>query len=68
MYGATLTVLQNVIVDGSTFSQCGDIDSTYNTLTSFEFLLILHLVKNIMGITDVLYQALQKQFQDIVMS
>ncbi|XP_029145737.1 uncharacterized protein [Arachis hypogaea] len=37
MYGATLTVLQKIIVDGSTYSQRGDADSAYNTLTSFEF-------------------------------
>ncbi|QHO08166.1 Zinc finger MYM-type protein [Arachis hypogaea] len=41
-------------------------DSAYNTLTSFEFVLILHLMKDMMGITDILCQALQKQSQDIV--
>ncbi|QHN78286.1 Zinc finger MYM-type protein [Arachis hypogaea] len=66
MYGATLTVLQKIIVDGSTYSQRGDADSAYNTLTSFEFVLILHLMKDMMGITDILCQALQKQSQDIV--
>ncbi|XP_029149696.1 uncharacterized protein [Arachis hypogaea] len=66
MYGATLTVLQNIIVDGSTYSQRGDVDSAYNTLTSFEFVLILYLMKDIMEITDILCQALQKQSQDIV--
>ncbi|QHN91939.1 Zinc finger MYM-type protein [Arachis hypogaea] len=66
MYGATLTVLQKIIIDGSTYSQRGDADSAYNTLTSFEFVLILHLMKDMMGITDILCQALQKQSQDIV--
>ncbi|XP_025682376.1 uncharacterized protein [Arachis hypogaea] len=66
MYGATLTVLQKIIVDGSTYSQRGDADSAYNTMTSFEFVLILHLMKDMMGITDILCQALQKQSQDIV--
>ncbi|QHO37756.1 Zinc finger MYM-type protein [Arachis hypogaea] len=61
MYGATLIVLQKIIVDGSTYSQRGDADSAYNTLTSFEFVLILHLMKDMMGITDILCQALQKQ-------
>ncbi|XP_029154506.1 uncharacterized protein [Arachis hypogaea] len=50
----------------SHFSSRGDADSTYNILTSFEFVLILHLIKDMMGITDILCQALQKQFQDIV--
>ncbi|XLU30037.1 hypothetical protein S245_066103, partial [Arachis hypogaea] len=44
MYGATLTVLQKIIR--------GDADSTYNTLTLFEFVLILHLMKDIMEIID----------------
>ncbi|XP_029149740.1 uncharacterized protein [Arachis hypogaea] len=66
MYGATLTVLQKIIVDGSTYSQRGDADSAYNTLTSFEFVLILHLMKDMMGITDILCQVLQKQSQDII--
>ncbi|XP_029148336.1 uncharacterized protein [Arachis hypogaea] len=66
IYGATLTVLQKIIVDGSTYSQRGVADSAYNTLTSFEFVLILHLMKDMMGITDILCQALQKQSQDIV--
>ncbi|XP_029153234.1 uncharacterized protein [Arachis hypogaea] len=33
MYGATLAVLQKIIVDGSTYSQRGDACSAYNTLT-----------------------------------
>jgi hypothetical protein len=35
-------------------------------LTSFEFIFILHLMKEIMGITDVLCQVLQQKSQDIL--
>jgi hypothetical protein len=35
-------------------------------VTSFEFIFILHLMKEIMGITDVLCQALQQKSQDIL--
>lgn len=57
-------VLQRIIVDGSTYSQKGVIDVAYNFLSSFEFILILHMMKEIVGITDCLCQALQQQSQD----
>jgi hypothetical protein len=40
--------------------------TAYKMLTSFEFIFISHLMKEIMGITDVLCQALQQKFQDIL--
>ncbi|XP_027941243.1 zinc finger MYM-type protein 1-like [Vigna unguiculata] len=66
MYDATCLVLEKITVDGSTYSQRGDADNAYKSLTSFEFILILYLMREIMGITDVLCQALQQQSQDIV--
>ncbi|XP_057431672.1 uncharacterized protein LOC130724460 [Lotus japonicus] len=66
IYGATCSVLEKIIVDGSTYSQRGDADSAHSSLTSFEFIFILHLMKEIMGITDVLCKALQQQSRDIV--
>jgi len=66
MYDATCLVLEKNIIDGSTYSQCGDADNAYKSLTSFEFILILHLMREIMGITNVLCQALQQQSHDIV--
>ena len=35
-------------------------------ITSFQFIFILHLMKEIMGITDVLCQVLQQKSQDIL--
>ncbi|KDO39330.1 hypothetical protein CISIN_1g038719mg, partial [Citrus sinensis] len=46
--------------------ETGDADSTYNIITSFDFVFILHLVKEILGITDILCQALQHTSQDIL--
>ena len=51
-------VLQKIIVDGSTYSQRSDVDAAFNMLSSFEFILILHMMKKIMGIMDDLCQAL----------
>ena len=59
MFGATSIVLQDIIEDRSTYSQCWDADAAYKFMTSFEFIFILHLMKEIMGITNVLCQVLQ---------
>jgi len=66
MYDATCLVLEKITVDGSTYSQHGDVDNAYKSLTSFEFILILFFMREIMRITYVLCQALQQQSQDIV--
>ncbi|XP_059434146.1 uncharacterized protein LOC132167252 [Corylus avellana] len=66
MFDATCTVLEDVIREGGTYSQRGDANIAYNMLTSFEFIFILHLMKEIMGITEVLCQVLQQKSQDIL--
>jgi hypothetical protein len=59
MFDATCSVLEKIRREGATYSQCGDANAAYKMVTSFEFIFILHLMKEIMGITDVLCQALQ---------
>ncbi|KAF8404096.1 hypothetical protein HHK36_008976 [Tetracentron sinense] len=66
MFDATCSILQNIITDDSTYSQRGDADVAYDAITSFEFIFILHLMQEIMEITDNLCQALQSQSQDIL--
>ncbi|KAK4589307.1 hypothetical protein RGQ29_020060 [Quercus rubra] len=48
------------------YKQRGDAERAYQVLTSFEFILILHLMKEIMGITNVRCQALQQHSQDLL--
>ncbi|KAL4637784.1 hypothetical protein ACB092_03G100900 [Castanea dentata] len=48
------------------YKQRGDAEGAYQVLISFEFILILHLMKEIMGITNVLCQALQQHSQDLL--
>ncbi|KAL7094155.1 hypothetical protein ACP275_11G084100 [Erythranthe tilingii] len=55
MFNTTGIVLQGIIVDGANFFQRGDADSAYSTMTSFQFVFILILMKEIIGVTDVLY-------------
>ncbi|XP_023765912.1 uncharacterized protein LOC111914391 [Lactuca sativa] len=67
MFACTRVVLQGIIDDVSaTYSQLKDADAAYCYLKSFEFVFILHLIKEVMGKTDILSQALQKKSQDIL--
>jgi hypothetical protein len=66
MYEATCHVLKKIRKESKGWSTSVDADSSYNYLKEFDFILILFLMKSIMGITDVLCQALQKQDQDVV--
>jgi hypothetical protein len=59
-------VLENIINEGSTYSQRGDANAAYKMITSFQFIFILHLMKEIIGITDGLCQHLQQKSQDIL--
>lgn len=43
-----------------------DANTSYKASTTFEFVFILHLMQEIMGITNQLYQVLQNKSQDIL--
>ena len=58
MFDATCKVINAISEEVANYKQRGDADGAYQVLTSFEFILILHLKKEIMGITNVLCQAL----------
>jgi len=62
MYEATCLVLENTALNGTTYSQCGDAASSFKFLMSFDFVFILQVMKNVMIIIDVLFQALQQNF------
>jgi hypothetical protein len=66
LFNATCSVLENIINEGSTYSQRGDANAAYQMITSFQFIFILHLMKEIMGIIDGLCQHLQQKSQDIL--
>ncbi|XP_058735771.1 uncharacterized protein LOC131607832 [Vicia villosa] len=67
MYDTACYVLEKLSDDEqSTYCQRGDASIAYDNLNTFEFVLILHLMKNIMAITDILCQALQHQYPDVV--
>ncbi|XP_065617077.1 uncharacterized protein LOC112015301 [Quercus suber] len=62
---ATYKVLENLSTEGN-YHQRGDADLALNSIMSFEFIFILHLMKDIMEITEVLSQVLQQKSQDIL--
>ena len=66
MFTSVVKVLLNIIDDANDGEHQAEAESTYDGLTSFEFVFILHLKKEIMEITDKLCQALQSQSQDIL--
>ena len=66
LHNPTCVVLKEIRENGSSYATRGDANAAYNYLKSFEFTLILHMMKEIMGITDRLCQALQQKSQDIL--
>uniref|UniRef100_A0A2N9ELF0 TTF-type domain-containing protein n=1 Tax=Fagus sylvatica TaxID=28930 RepID=A0A2N9ELF0_FAGSY len=66
MFDATCSILYTISKEGANYQQRGDAEGAYKVLTSFEFIFILHMMKEIMGITDILCQVLQKKSQDIL--
>ncbi|XP_042441266.1 uncharacterized protein LOC122026595 [Zingiber officinale] len=66
IFSATCEVLLNIIEDGNALAQRGDVDAAYEMLTSFEFVFILHLMRKILEISNLLCQAFQLQSQDIL--
>ena len=65
MYDATYKVLENLSTEGN-YCQRGDADFALNSLMSFDFIFILHLMMDIMEITEVLSQVSQQKSQDIL--
>ncbi|XP_062167014.1 uncharacterized protein LOC133873313 [Alnus glutinosa] len=63
---AEIEIFDTISKEGTNYSQRGDAEAAYMVLTSFEFVLILHLMKEIMGFTHCLCQALQQNSQDIL--
>ncbi|XP_076941189.1 uncharacterized protein LOC143610662 [Bidens hawaiensis] len=66
IFHSTRVVLKGIINDTSaSSSHRSDADAVYPHTKSFEFVFILHLVKEVMSKTNILSQALQKKSQDI---
>ena len=58
MFDVTCSVLENVIEDENSSSQKSEADGAYDIMTFFEFVFILHLMRELLGITDDFFRAL----------
>lgn len=65
LYNATSKVLQTIIEEGNR-TQRSEADAAFDTLMSYEFVFLLHLMKKLLALSDNLCQALQRCTQDIV--
>ena len=52
-------MLENIIKEVSTYSQHDDANAAYKMITSFKFIFISHLMREIMGTTNCFCQLLQ---------
>ncbi|RDX74009.1 hypothetical protein CR513_46294, partial [Mucuna pruriens] len=65
-FSSMIDVLEIIEEDGISFEQKVEACALLNSMQSFEFVFILHLMKNILRITHELCQALQRFHQDII--
>ncbi|KAL5754155.1 hypothetical protein ACOSP7_022375 [Xanthoceras sorbifolium] len=66
MFDSTSTLLGNLIDNGQNNNIRGEAKGVYKDLRSFEFVFILLLMHKILGISDILCQALQLKSQEIL--
>ena len=66
MFGSTSTFLENLIDKGLNSNIRGEAKGAYKDLRSFEFVFILLLLHKVLGISNMLCQALQLKSQDIL--
>ncbi|KAH9737434.1 TTF-type domain-containing protein [Citrus sinensis] len=66
MFSAVISALEMIIDDGPKSGQRGEAKNLLELMLSFNFVFCLHLMRNILGATDELLQALQSKDQDIV--
>ena len=66
LFPSVVNVLEYVEEDGNNSEQRAEACHLLNIIQFFEFIFNLHLMKNILGVTNELSQALQRNDQDIV--
>ncbi|KAI0516329.1 hypothetical protein KFK09_009001 [Dendrobium nobile] len=66
MFSTVIDVLEIILEDGASSEQKGEAYALLESLHTFEFSFCLHLMKDVLGITNELSQALQRGEQDIV--
>ncbi|XP_063942892.1 uncharacterized protein LOC135150492 [Daucus carota subsp. sativus] len=66
LFNPAISVLEHIVEHTDDHDLRGNAELMLSTMNKFDFIFLLHLMKNIMGISDGLSRALQKKDQDIV--
>ena len=66
MFNAVRVVLENLAADSSAGANRADGDTAFTYLSSFEFVFVLCMMREILETSEDLGKALQKKAQDIV--
>ena len=66
MFGSTCTLLEKLIDNGLNSNIRGEAKGAYKEMKTFEFVFILLLLYKVLGVSDMLCQALQIKSQDIL--
>ena len=66
IFGAAGTVVENIIDNAIKSKVHLEVDGAYNAMVLFDFVFALHLLYEVMGITDMLCKALQRKLIDIL--
>ncbi|XP_062075933.1 uncharacterized protein LOC133780069 [Humulus lupulus] len=65
MFSSTIKVIETIVEDGSS-EQRFEAKNLLETMQSFDFIFSLHLMRTILGVTNELSRALQREDQDIL--
>ncbi|XP_009627335.3 uncharacterized protein [Nicotiana tomentosiformis] len=65
MFGSIIDVLDTIVVDARTLEERAKAKGYLNTCQTFEVAFVLHLMRDVLGITNELNTSLQKKEQDI---
>ncbi|KAK9670576.1 hypothetical protein RND81_13G210600 [Saponaria officinalis] len=68
MFSATCSIFHKLIDEGDTSVERAQATTALDTMTSFEFIFLLHLMKKVLELSNLLSQALQRKSQDIINS
>jgi hypothetical protein len=66
MFSSVIDTVEDIVEDGLNSEQRADANILIQSLQTFDFAFNLHLMRNVLGITNELSQALQRKDQDIL--
>ena len=66
MYSSIIDTVEDIVENGLNYEQIADTNIQIQLLQTFDFAFNLHLMRNVLGITNELSQALQRKDQYIL--